>query len=94
MATAVTIIPFLNKINQFIFNPLIRLVFAVAFLIFFWGIVQFINADASSVNTARQKAKEKIMYGLIGMFIMFSAYGLIRLLLDTFGLSGPRYMGF
>lgn len=89
---AVTIVPFLNKVNQFIFNPLIRLVFAVAFVIFFIGIVQFINSETA--DGKRGEAKKKIIFGLVGMFIMFSAYGLIRLLLDTFGLSGPRYMGF
>jgi TM2 domain-containing membrane protein YozV len=87
-----TIVPFLNKVNQYIFNPLIYLVFAIAFLIFFWGIVQFINSE--TVDNKRDDGKKKILYGLIGMFIMFSAYGLIRLLLDTFGISGPRYMGF
>jgi hypothetical protein len=87
-----TIVPFLNLLNRYILNPLIILVFAIAFLIFFWGIVSFINSDTS--DTKRVEGKKKIVWGLVGMFIMFSAYGIIRLLLDTFGLSGPRYIGF
>ncbi len=59
--------------------------FAIAFLVFFWGIVQFINSEAA--DGARGDGKKKIIYGLIGMFIMFSAYGLIHLVITTFGIQ-------
>lgn len=84
------IAPFLNKVNAVIINPLIILVFAIAFLIFFVGIFQFINGAGES--TGREEGKRKILYGLIGMFIMFSAYGLIHLVLATFGISEPGYI--
>ncbi len=80
---------FLNKINQFILNPLILLAFAVAFLIFTWGIFQFISSQTA--DTARDEGKRKIFWGLFGMFIMFSAYGLIHLILGTFGINNPGY---
>lgn len=82
---------FLNKINQFILNPLILLAFAVAFVVFFWGIFQFISSQ--TVDTKREEGKRKIFWGLFGMFIMISAYGLIRLILGTFGITGPAYLG-
>lgn len=81
---------FLNKVNAAIINPLILLVFAVAFLVFAWGIFQFL-ANASE-GSKREEGKQKILYGLIGMFIMFSAYGLIRLTLGTFGINQPDYL--
>lgn len=83
---------FLNKINQFILNPLILLAFAVAFLVFFWGIFQFIGSQTT--DAGRDEGKRKIFWGLFGMFIMVSAYGLINLILGTFGISGPDYLGF
>lgn len=76
---------FLNKINQFILNPLILLAFGIAFLVFFWGIFQFISSQTT--DTGRDEGKRKIFWGLFGMFIMFAAYGLIRLILGTFGIS-------
>ncbi|MEK7194349.1 MAG: hypothetical protein AAB660_01505 [Patescibacteria group bacterium] len=82
---------FLNKVNVAIINPLIILVFAIAVLVFFFGIFQFISKAGES--TEREKGKQKIIYGLIGMFIMFSAYGLIRIVLGTFGVSQPTYLG-
>ena len=83
---------FLNAVNDAVINPLILLVFAVAMLIFFWGIVQFINSETS--DTKRGEGKKKIIWGLFGMFIMFSAFGLINLILNTFGIDGPDYLGF
>ena len=82
---------FLNKINQFILNPLILLAFSVAFLIFFWGIFQFIASQTA--DASREEGKKKIFWGMVGMFIMVSAYGLIRLILGTFNISGPEYLG-
>lgn len=76
----------LGKINQFILNPIIRLAFAIALITFFWGIVQFINSETS--DSKRDEGKRKIFYGLIGMFIMFSAYGIITLILNSFGITG------
>lgn len=86
-----SIVPFLNKINQFILNPLIILAFAVATLVFFFGIFQFISTQTADAKD-RDAGKKKILYGLFGMFIMISAYGLIRLVLSTFGISGPAYL--
>ncbi|OHA91210.1 MAG: hypothetical protein A2758_01920 [Candidatus Zambryskibacteria bacterium RIFCSPHIGHO2_01_FULL_49_18] len=85
------IIEFLNKINQYILNPIIILAFSVALLVLFWGIVQFINSETT--DTKREDGKKKILWGLVGMFIMISAYGIINLILGTFGISKPNYPG-
>jgi len=79
---------FLNGVNQYILNPLILLLFAIALLVFFWGVLQFIFSQTA--DDRRDEGKRKIFWGLFGMFIMFSAYGLIRLILGTFGVT-PGY---
>jgi hypothetical protein len=86
-----TILEFLNKINQFILNPLITLAFAVALLYFFIGMFQFINSETADAK--RDLGKRKILWGLFGMFIMISAYGLIRLILGTFDITPNSYLG-
>ena len=80
---------FLNKINQFILNPLILFAFGIAFLVFFWGVFQFISSQTT--DAGRDEGKRKIFWGLFGMFIMISAYGLIRLILGTFGIPSSNY---
>jgi hypothetical protein len=79
---------FLNSINEVILNPIIMLAFAIAFLVFIWGIFQFIASETSDAK--RTEGKKKILYGLIGMLIMFSAYGLVRVILGTIGVE-PGY---
>lgn len=75
----------LGKINEFILNPLIVLMFAVALLVFFWGLVEFI-AKAGS-DDGRDRGKRNMVWGIIGMFIMVSVYGIINLVINTIGVS-------
>jgi len=83
---------FLNKVNRFILNPLILLAFAIAFLVFFWGIFEFIFSGTADAK--REEGKKKIFWGLFGIFIMFSAYGIINLILGTFKIPNPSYITF
>ena len=78
----------LNKINSLILNPLISLAFAISLLVFFWGLIQFIRSETA--DSKRGEGLKKITYGLLGMLIMISAYGIIRFLLGIFGIT-PGY---
>lgn len=86
-AAVISILPFIYKVNRYIINPLIMLVFAVAFLVFFFGIFQFIKGASEAGE--RDAGKKKILWGVVGMFIMFSAYGLVRLVVSTFDIDAP-----
>ena len=80
----------LKKIDALILNPIIKLAFAVALLVFFWGIFQFIMSETG--DTKRKEGQKKIWYGLLGMFIMVSVYGIIRVILGTFGIPAPGFI--
>jgi len=84
------VVDLLKRIDAYILNPLIGLAFSVATIVFLYGIFQFIMSETA--DNARETAKKKILYGLIGMFIMSSAYGLIHIILGTFGI--PTDTGF
>lgn len=75
----------LGKIATLILNPLIILGFVVATIFLFYGIVQMIwgAADGSDL----QKNRKNVMYGVIGLFIMFSVYGILRIVLATFSIT-------
>ncbi len=81
---------FLNKVNDLILNPIIRLAFVIALLVFFWGIFEFIRSETA--DKSRELGKKKILYGLLGMFIMFSVYGIMRLILNTLGIPADGYL--
>lgn len=78
-----SIIPFLNKVSAAILNPLILILFSVAFVYFAVGVVKLITADAGK----KEEGKSAVIWGLVGMFIMFSTYGIIALLLDSFEID-------
>ena len=66
-----------------IVNPVIGLLFVLAFLFFLWGIFQFISHTDD--ETARATGKRNLIYGVIGLFIMVAAYALVSLIQGTLG---------
>ena len=79
--TAVT--ELLNKIATYILNPLIILGFTVATIFLFYGIAEMIwKSDSGDL----EKNRNNVKYGVIGLFVMFSVYGILRIVLETFGI--------
>lgn len=76
---------FLAKVVTQIVNPIILLLVAAAFVTFLWGVFEFIrNADDETKRTEGQHA---ILWGLVGLVIMFGAYGIINIATATFNLQ-------
>jgi hypothetical protein len=74
----------INNIVEYIFDPAVLLVFSLGFLIFVWGLVEFI---ANPADTTRKETGQKhMLWGIIGMFIMIAVGGIIALIDDTFDL--------
>lgn len=78
----------ISRINEQIINPLIGLLFALALLYFLWGGVQFLmNVDNEE---KRLQGRDHMLWGVIGMFIMVSVWGILEVVTNTFGISLPR----
>ncbi len=76
---------FVEKLNEIILFPLIALLSGVAFLVFIYGCVIYIFNGTS--DSAREEGKKHIMYGIIGLVVMISAWGLLSIAANTFGLG-------
>ncbi len=63
----------------------IPLIFALAFAAFLWGVLShfFLHGDDEK---SRLSGRDFILWGVLGMAVMLSAWGLIRMLLSTLGL--------
>lgn len=73
-----------ERISNFIINPLLLLLFAVGFLYFLWGIMTFIwKADS---DEGRKTGIQHMLWGIIGMFIMGAVLGIINIIEGTFGI--------
>jgi predicted PurR-regulated permease PerM len=70
-----------------ILNYIIPVLVALATVYFIWGVIQYL---ISGDEDKRKKAKEVILYGLIGLFIIISFWGIIKLVSDTFGVGPER----
>lgn len=76
---------FLASVNKHIFNPLIYFLFAVAFVVFLFGVVKFLaNQDNES---ERSTGKKHMIFGLIGLTIMFTVWALINIIVGTLNIS-------
>ena len=64
-----------------IINPLILLMFGVAMIVFFWGVIQFISSADN--DSKRNEGKQHLLWGIIGLFIMVAVYGILNLVIDT-----------
>lgn len=72
---------FIQKLISVIVTPLLTLVFAVAFIVFAWGVFQYLIAQ----NDPGERAigTQHILWGVVGMAIMVSAYGIINFVIQT-----------
>ena len=76
---------FLGKVTAEIINPLILLMAAAAFVVFIWGVFQFVRKAGD--DTVREEGRRAIGWGLIGLVIIFGAYGILNVALKTFNLD-------
>lgn len=72
---------FVIQLAKIILNPTITLMFAIALLFFVWGLVEYIKgADEPS---KRSEGAKHMFWGIIGFFIMFSAYAILELFVES-----------
>ena len=68
----------IGYLNQFLY-----LLMAFAIVVFIWYIIKyFIKPDSE-----KKEAGNYVMYSLIGFFVILSVWGIVRILMNTFGLS-------
>lgn len=75
---------FLGKVVTEIINPIILLLSTGAFIVLVWGIVKFVWAAGD--EKARLAGRQSILWGLVGLVVIFGAYGIINVAANTFNL--------
>lgn len=75
---------FLEKVVVQIVNPIILLLSGAAFVLFLWGVFEFI-AHAED-ETKRKEGHQAMLWGIVGLVIIFGAYGIINIALGTFNI--------
>lgn len=71
-------------------NVAVPVIFALAFIVFIYGVFKYFIAGGSNEDS-RKEGKSLMIYGLIGFFVMISVWGLVNILVGSVGLEneGP-----
>jgi hypothetical protein len=63
---------------------IIPLMFAIAVLVFIYGVVKFIGTEESA---EKEDGRQFMIWGIVALAVMFSIWGLVTILGNTFGVS-------
>ena len=79
----------ISNIKVYILNPIIGFMFAVAVVMFIYGIVEYIwsadNEDKVAVG------KTHMIWGIVGIFVIVGVYGILNLLSGFWQDVGSGY---
>lgn len=75
----------MKAIDKVIINPLIVLLFALAVVYFLYGLTRYLLSPDN--EEIRKSSKSLMIWGVVGMFIMVSVFGIMNILLSTLGVT-------
>ena len=79
---------FIAKVETAILDPLITLIALAAFVVFVWGVVDFIAGAGN--DEKRKVGQQHMIWGLVGLVIIFGAKAIVTLLANTIGVTPPK----
>lgn len=79
-----TIKGIISKFENQVLSPIITLLFIIATILFMWGVIQYAVGSRGDESMLK-KGKQVMLWGIIGMTVMASAWGIVRIICDYFG---------
>ena len=76
---------FIGNVNRVILNPIIYLLFALALVFFVYGVLEFLMGQEDEGK--RTEGKSHMIWGIIGITIMFGVWALLNIILGTLGIE-------
>ncbi len=70
---------FVGRIVRQLIEPLMTLVALAAFLLFLWGVVEYIRAGATG-GKEKEDGRRHMIWGIVGLAIIFAANGIVGLI--------------
>lgn len=67
----------------------VPVIFALAFLVFVWGVINYFFLHSGD-EQKRAEGRMFVLWGLLGMVVLFSVWGFVNLLLSTLGFAPPN----
>lgn len=78
-------VTFWQHVQDNILSPLVTLIALAAFVVFIWGVVDFIRGadDAEKRSTGQRH----MVWGIIGLVIIYGANAIVKIIVNTFGFT-------
>lgn len=83
-STIIDITDVICKIS-IILNSIIPLLITLGVVYFIWGVISYVISDDEE---AKKKGRDRIVFGIIGLAVIASVWGLVHIVQTTFNLSG------
>jgi len=80
---------FLRELTSFVDSTLIPVIFALAFLVFLWGVFQYFILGGAN-NEQRETGRNFVMWAVIAFVVMLSFWGIINLVQRSLGFGGEN----
>lgn len=68
-----------------LFGAILPVLISLGVIYFVWGMVQYFIADGEE---AKKTGRDRIIYGVIGLAVIVSLWGLVHIVVATFGIGG------
>ena len=68
-----------------ILNTIVPLLVTLGVVYFVWGVVQYIMTGDEA---KKKEGRTKMIYGIIGLVVIITMWGIVGLITNTFGVSG------
>jgi hypothetical protein len=75
-----------NTIIGGVLTPIITLIVSGAVVVFLWGVFKFIKSEGKE----KEAGKDMMVWGIVGIFVMVSVWGLVNILRGTFNLDNTQ----
>jgi len=76
----------IDSATSIITSILIPMAFALCLFYFFWGVMKYIRTGAGS-DEASKEGKNVMIWGVVGLFVAFSVWGIITFMRDELGIQ-------
>jgi len=73
--------PLIDNIKTYILNPIVIFLFGLALILFLYGLIEFLM-DVSA-GGKKEEGKKNMFWGIVGLVIMISAYGIEEFIINT-----------
>jgi len=74
-----------------VLNAILPVLIALGIVYFVWGVIMYVIHDDEE---AKVKGRDRMIYGIIGLAVIIGVWGLVRLLVNSFGLNNQTNITF